>query len=307
MEGTFGNLRIYSGGSAVAPGTSVEMPALGREVPQPSPSAATDPVLLANRELVRPPTYRRRHQRTEPFSAEWFDDLKQQRYARHTRWLDAALEFGRHPGESVLLIGPGVGTDAVRFLRAGTEITIAVADADRPDLIRENLSRSGFAARMFPLTGEPLPVADGTFDVVVWNGLYPLSPTPAIDDLFRVLKCGGKVIGLFPARYDAGYWQDLILPLQHWYWRRPPDPTTSAKTTRKELIQCFPQFTAHRVLKRHLRRSELPHLWRTLPLVFLERLIGRVLVFKAFKPLTAASVARGGEWERGRQGEKQAA
>jgi SAM-dependent methyltransferase len=300
----------------VAPGTPAELPALGAEAIARASSAATDPVLLANRELVRPPTYRRRHLRIEPYSAEWFDDLERQRYARHTRWLDAALEFGRHPGESVLLIGPGVGSDAVRFLRAGTEVTIALADCDRPDLIRENLSRSGFAARMFHLNDEPLPAAEGAFDVVVWNALYPLSPTPAVDDLFRVLKCGGKVIGLFPAHYDAGFWQDLLLPLQHWYWRRPPDPTTAAKTTRKELARRFPRFTAHRVHKRHLRRSELPHLWRTLPLVFLERLIGRVLVFKAFKPLTAARSSsiptsrpemRGGEWETGRHGEKEAA
>ena len=49
----------------------------------------------------------------------------------------------------------------------------------------------------------------------------------------------------------------------------------------------FAAFTRHSVGKRHLRRSELPHPWRVLPLVLLERLIGRVLVFKAFKPLTA--------------------
>jgi hypothetical protein len=31
-----------------------------------------------------------------------------------------------------------------------------------------------------------------------------------------------------------------------------------------------------------------PHLWRWLPLPLLERLLGRVLVIKAFKPLSAA-------------------
>jgi hypothetical protein len=44
----------------------------------------------------------------------------------------------------------------------------------------------------------------------------------------------------------------------------------------------------HRVYKRHLRRSDVPHLWRWLPLPLLARLIGRVLVMKAFKPLSAA-------------------
>lgn len=285
MDGTFGNLRLYSDGSTVSPGTSAELPALGSDVGRPIAPTA-DAVLLANRELIRPPTYRRKFVHLEAFSSEWFDDLEQQRYARHLRWVDAALEFGRHPGESVLLVGPGVGTDAVRYIRSGSEVTIAIADSDRPDLIHENLSRAGLAARMFPLTGGQFPVPDGTFDVVVWNGLYPLKPTPGSDELFRVLKCGGKVIGLFPAQYDAGFWQDLLLPLQHWYWRRPPDPTSAEKLSRRELARRFPQFEAIRVGKRHLRRSELPHLWRLLPLIVLERMVGRVLILKAFKPLT---------------------
>jgi hypothetical protein len=51
------------------------------------------------------------------------------------------------------------------------------------------------------------------------------------------------------------------------------------------LRSLFSRFAEHRVYKRHLRRSELPHIWRVLPLFLLERMIGRVLVVKAFKPL----------------------
>ena len=102
-----------------------------------------------------------------------------------------------------------------------------------------------------------------------------------------MLKSGGKVIGLFPARYDAGYWQDLLLPLQWLYWRRPADPTDGTKTSARRLRRRFAAFVKPTVGKRHLRRAELPHLWRVLPLVLLERLIGRVMVFKAFKPLSA--------------------
>src|SRR3712207_6988365 len=40
-----------------------------------------------------------------------FDELEKKRYARHGAWLPAALEFGRHPGESVLLLNPGVGSE----------------------------------------------------------------------------------------------------------------------------------------------------------------------------------------------------
>jgi SAM-dependent methyltransferase len=109
-----------------------------------------------------------------------------------------------------------------------------------------------------------------------------------VGELFRVLKPGGKLIGLFPARFDAAFWQDVVLPLQRLWWRRPPDPATAPKTTARELRRVFARFGEHRVSKRHLRRGELPHAWRVLPLMLLERWIGRVLVLKTKKPIQIA-------------------
>ena len=58
--------------------------------------------------------------------------------------------------------------------------------------------------------------------------------------------------------------------------------------SRRGLKRLFGRFGEHRIHKRQLRRSDVPHLWRWLPLPLLERLMGRVLVLKAFKPLSAA-------------------
>ena len=288
MDGAPGHLRLFVGESIFpedrrAPGQ-----------PHPPPSTTTglsipDPAILANRELIRPISYRRATPGLVPFSGAWFEELEQKRYQRHGLWLSAALEFGRHPGESVLLLGPGVGSDAIRYVRTGTPVTIGVTADDHPEIIRENLSRHAISARIVDVSAAKLPFPDGTFDMVMWNALYdPTAPDSArVDEVFRVLKSNGKVIGLFPARYDAGYWQDLFLPLQWIYWRRPADPTIGPKTTSRKLRRVFGAFTRHRVSKRHLRRAELPHLWRVLPLVFLERLMGRVLVLKALKPLSA--------------------
>ena len=282
MHGAFSNLRLYTDGPAVAAGTSAEMPALSEASPRPDPAA------LANHELIRPPTYNRGHRHLEPFSEAWFEELEQKRYARHGGWLSAALEFGRHPGESVLLIHPGIGSDACRYLREGSEVTVAATPADQPELIRTNLARHGQTARIVPASGSALPFPDGTFDVAVVNALHTAPDlSPLAEELYRVLKARGKVIGLFPARFDAGYWQDLFLPYQHLYWRRPPDPTMAPKTTARRLKSVFARFADHRIGKRHLRRSELPHVCRVLPLAVLERLFGRVLVLKAFKPITA--------------------
>ena len=255
--------------------------------------ALPDPAVLANRELIRPVGYRRAVPGLVPFCGAWFEELEQKRYQRHGVWLPAALEFGRHPGESLFLLGPGMGSDAIRYVRTGTPVTVGVTANDYPDLVRENLARHAIAARVTDVSGPKLPFPDGTFDVVTWNALYdPAPPDPArVEEVFRVLKSNGKIIGLFPARYDAGYWQDLFLPLQWVYWRRPADPTDGPKTTARQLRRVFSAFTRQRASKRHLRRAELPHLWRVLPLVFLERLIGRVLVFKALKPLSARTGA----------------
>ena len=244
---------------------------------------------LANRELIRPPAYHRGRHRLEPFSTEWFDELEYKRFARHGAWLTKALEFGRHPGESILLLHPGLGSDALRFLQTGTEVTLAVAEDEDANLIRANFDRHGLSAPIVPVSGYPLPFDDGVFDVAVLNCLHASPDLGALsEELFRILKCGGKVIGLFPSHYDAGFWQDWLLPYQQLYWRRPADPTSAPKTTARELRGIFHRFGDHKVFKRQLRRSELPHLCRVLPLIMLERLLGRVLVLKAMKPISAA-------------------
>ncbi len=284
MDGSAFNLRLFRDGSD---GHSAVDAAADADQPGPQPA---DPRVLAGRELLRPPTAARGKQEPDPLTPDWFDHLDRKRYARHGAWLPAALEFDRHPGESVLILGPGVGTDAVSYLRHGSCVTVALTDDDHPDAVRRNLDRLGRAARLVPVPPAGLPFADGEFDVAALNALHlPLADRPDLtDELYRVLKPGGKLIGMFPARYDAGYWQDFFLPLQHLYWRRPADPTTGRKFTARQLREQFAQFAAHRVGKRQLRRGELPHFWRVLPLSVLERAIGRVLVLKAFKPLSAA-------------------
>ena len=249
-----------------------------------------DPHTAATRELIRPPTVRRGRRECEPFSAAWFEELEQKRYQRHGAWLPRALEFGRHPGESLLSLGCGLGTDAVSYALTGTTVTIAAGPDEHAELIRDNISRHGIEAAFATLDGPALPFADGKFDVVAWNALYDAdAPNPLrIAELFRVLKPGGKLIGLFPARFDAAFWQDALIPLQRLWWRRPPDPATAPKTTARELRRAFDRFAEHRVCKRHLRRGELPHAWRIFPLVLLERWIGRVLVLKAKKPIQLA-------------------
>jgi SAM-dependent methyltransferase len=146
-----------------------------------------------------------------------------------------------------------------------------------------------------------LPLESSSIDVACLNGLVYESAPPAalLDEVYRVLKPGGKVLAVVPARYDAIFWS------RWWCLGQRPggsgplrdsDPALAGgllspvmqRFRGRELKQLFHRFQEPRLYKRHLRRGELPHLWRWYPLSLLERLMGRLLVLKAFKPVSAA-------------------
>lgn len=265
--------------------------------PDPGDPEPPDPRALAARELLRPPAPRPSPRELEPYSRAWFEELEAKRYAPHGGWLRRVLEFTRHANESLLMLGPGVGTDALQYHRHGARVTVCATPADHPELVRSNFELRGLAVRtVFAGPDVALPFARGTFDLAYVNLLYvpPADPGRVAAELYRVLKPGGKVFALAPARLDAEFWESILLPIRRWY-RDPVRFTDAPAYTGRSLRRLFAPFAEHRVAKRHLRRAELPHLWRFLPISVLERLAGRVLVLRAFKPVAAAMEAGSAE------------
>lgn len=226
------------------------------------------------------------HRDLEPFSRGWFEELELKRYSPHGAWLRRVLEFTRHAGESLLMLGPGVGTDAIQYQRHGTAITVCVTPADHPDAVRRNFELRGLTVRLVH-TGPDLtlPFDRGAFDLAYLNLLSdpPADLPRVVGELYRVLKAGGKVFVLAPARYDAVFYGTLLRPCRRVEWL-----TDAPRYSARMLRQVFARFDDRRFTRRHLRRSELPYLWRFLPLAALERVMGRVLALRAFKPLSAA-------------------
>src|SRR5262249_37890232 len=136
-----------------------------------------------------------------------------------------------------------------------------------------------------------LPFDGASIDVVCIQGwLNDIArPDLAIEEVYRILRPGGKVIAVVPARLNAKYWQDTLFPWRRWLTR--PTPGTGG-TTPRALRRDLARFGDHSVKKRHLRRAQLPQLWRPFPLPLLERLLGQFLILKAFKPLSAALAAQ---------------
>jgi ubiquinone/menaquinone biosynthesis C-methylase UbiE len=225
----------------------------------------------------------------EPYTLQWFLTIEAQRHSRHGRWIPKLLEFAKHSGETLLGVGSGLGTDWLQYARHGASVVVCSPMAEQLALIRRNFELRGLSGRFLHAAPAALPVEANSIDVVCVSSLLHegSDPRAVVDEVYRVLKPGGKVLAVAPARYDVDFWSQLWFPWRRWLPRVPVLPAPSCFTGRG-LRRLFDQFVEHRVHKRHLRRSEVPHVWRWLPQVALERLMGRVLIVKAFKPLSAA-------------------
>ena len=199
----------------------------------------------------------------------------------------ALLEFSKHAGETLLGMGRGLGTDWLQYARHGASVVacspspsqlalIAQLRAARParpvSPRRPDRPAPGNRQHRCRLPHRPAPGRRGS---------PCLSSTRSTASSSR-----GKVLVVAPARYDVDFggvcfWWRLLD-------RRRRGPVGEARFSARACAVCSAaswNISAHR---RQLRRGEVPHLWCALPMPMLERLLGHVLVLKAFKPLSAA-------------------
>jgi ubiquinone/menaquinone biosynthesis C-methylase UbiE len=224
-------------------------------------------------------------------SLQWYHGLQTVRHQRQGRWMSALLEFGRHAGERLLGLGAGLGSDLVEYAAAGAEVVVACPSAQQMALVRRNFELRGLSGAFLHAGATALPLESSSIDVVSLTGELHEAADPAkvVAEIYRVLKPGGKLLAVLPARYDVDYWRPYLAFGEP---REPQEPNPLLHAARRfsgaEAKQLFSRFVEARLYRRHLRRGEVPHLYRWLPLVVLERWVGRLLVFKANKPVSSA-------------------
>lgn len=230
----------------------------------------------------------------EPYTLQWFLNLEDQRHTRQGRWIPRLLEFAKHPGETLLGLGDGLGTDWLQYARHGAAVIVCSASAEHLALTRRNFALRGLSGRFLHARATSVPLETSSIDVVCVSNLVGATDelSAMIAEIYRVLKPGGKVLAVAPARYDVHYWTRMLMPWYGWFRSTASQDAGPAGFSRRDLKRLFGRFVEHRVHKRHLRRADIPHLWRWLPRTFLERLMGQVLVLKAFKPLSAAKAVQ---------------
>ena len=227
---------------------------------------------------------------TEPYTLQWFLDIENHRHGLEGRWIPRLLEFARHSGETLLGLGNGLGTDWLQYARNGARVIVCSPSAPQLALIRRNFELRGLTGQFLHATPVSLPLENNTIDVVcVSSLLHEIGDHQAVvNEIYRVLKPGGKALAVTPARYNVHYWARFCFP---WITHPPPD-RSSVRFSSRELRRLFGQFVEQRIRKRQLRRSEVPLVMRWLPRPLLERFMGKVLVLRAFKSLSAAAAIR---------------
>jgi SAM-dependent methyltransferase len=242
-------------------------------------------------EALNPPARLMRKQApAEPYSLQWFLDIESHRHGRQGRWIPRLLEFEKHAGETLLGLGEGLGTDWLQYARNGAAVVVCSPSSSQLGLIRRNFELRGLSGRFLHGQFTSLPLETASIDVACLHDLLPhlADPQPVLDEVYRVLKPGGKVLAVAPARYDVDFWFDTCFFWYGWFGGARRTASSETRFSARGLNQLFGRFAVHRIHKRQLRRAEVPHLWRWLPLPVLARLMGRVLILKAFKPLSVA-------------------
>ena len=232
----------------------------------------------------------------EPLTLPWFQELERLRYHRHGRWLPKLLDFGKYQGERLLGLGSSLGTDLVNFAAHGVQILVANPVSEQLGHVRRNFDLRRLPGIFLHASPTALPIESASVDIVFINGLLHESadPVPVAEETYRVLKPGGKLVAIVPSRQRADFFTTILKRL-----RRGRSSLAAPESgafpprsfDRRSLSQLLARFQEPRVFRRHLRRADVPHLCRWLPLGMLERFTGRLLLFKGFKPV-ASSRAR---------------
>jgi len=197
-----------------------------------------------------------------------FEDLM------HVRRHLAAVEMplADLTGKHVLEIGPGGGGHSCLFKKHGAKVVVADITPERAVSATRKLSMmSGPSSVGVNADGENLPFQDNAFDIVYSNGVLHHSENTdqCIDEVFRVLKPGGKAVIMLYSRHSATFWLNIApralvtgeifrWPEAQWIGRltegRPRFGTTKNPFTRvyskAELRKAFDRFDV-----RSLRKS----------------------------------------------------
>lgn len=164
----------------------------------------------------------------DPCWQEWLDTyaafyIANQREGIGTRVNDAgyrvmsAIDLS---GKRVLEIGAGDIRHMPYWCGDPAEYLLADVSTDMMDFARQRLTEAGVVHRTLNVErNRPLPIDDASVDIIVsfysLEHLYPLRPY--LDEMYRVLKPGGSLIGAIPAEGGLAWGGGRMITSRRWF------------------------------------------------------------------------------------------
>jgi len=144
-------------------------------------------------------------------SARFFADVEANRYALEPH-IAELVEFEGWAGRDVLEAGCGIGTDGIRFMRAGARYTGIDFSPTALALARRRLELEGASGRFVEGSISELPFADASFDLVYSNGVIHHVPETerAIGEFHRVLRPGGMAVVMVYHRTSFNFYVSIM-------------------------------------------------------------------------------------------------
>lgn len=190
---------------------------------------------------------------------EFFADVERTR-DQLDPYIRRFADFEGARGKQLLEIGVGLGTDFIRFVRAGAIATGVDLTDHAVELVKRRLALEGLDAEVRTADAESLPFDDASFDRVYSWGVLHHTPDTAksIGEAMRVLRPGGKACVMLYARHSwvaYGLWTKHAL-LAGRPWRSLGDILASHMEsdgtkgyTKRELRELFAELDELRIDK----------------------------------------------------------
>src|SRR5437764_1320332 len=144
--------------------------------------------------------------------ADFYKRFREQRY--RTQWhIPLLVPFAEAKGKKILEIGIGNGADGAMFaLNGGGDTGVDLTEAAL-EATRKHFAVLGLQGVFQKENAEQLSFADGTFDLVYSHGVLHHTPhtQPAIDEVYRVLKPGGRAIIMLYHKGSFNYYIRILL------------------------------------------------------------------------------------------------
>jgi ubiquinone/menaquinone biosynthesis C-methylase UbiE len=192
------------------------------------------------------------------------DDLKDMfRLRRHMAAVEMPLEELR--GKTVLEIGPGAGGHSALFAVHGAVVTSIDLTRPRAQATQKKFDLLGDKAagcRAMQGDAENLPFADNSFDIVYSNGVlhHTRDTERSIDEVFRVVKPGGRAVIMLYCKSSWHYWINMLLCVGVLKGKAFGDPNWLGKATEwggkdaqeiaNPITRCYTKAGIHRLFHR---------------------------------------------------------